>query len=69
MCKGYCTAKEGGQWREFDDYSDVPELYDGPRGDELGAMKMLSLHAGCMLLLCDEKEVICGRICQVSSNL
>lgn len=67
MCRGYRRAKEGGQWREFNDYNDVPELYDGPCGDELGAMKMLSLRAGCMLLLCVEKEVICGRICQQQS--
>lgn len=33
------------QWREFSDKNDVSELYDGLRGDELGAMKMLSLHA------------------------
>lgn len=56
------------QWREFSDKSDVSELYDGPCGDELGALKMVSIHAGCILLLCEEEEEeedwICGRICQ-----
>lgn len=53
------------QWRKFRGKNDVSELYDGPHGDELSAVKMLSLHAGCMLLLCNEKEkAICGRICQ-----
>lgn len=41
------------QWREFSDKSDVSELYNGPCGDDLGAMKMVSVHAACILLLCD----------------
>lgn len=40
------------QWREFSGKSDVSELYNGPCGDDLGAMKMVSVHAAC-ILLCD----------------
>ena len=49
------------QWRDF---SDATGLYDGPHGDDLGVMKMASMHAGCMLLLRDEEDAICGRIWQ-----
>lgn len=51
------------QWRDFSDKNDVSGLYGGPHGDELGLMKMASMHAGCILLLLEE-DAVCGRIWQ-----
>lgn len=36
------------QWRNFSDDNDVSGLYDGPHGDQVGAMQMGSMQPGCM---------------------
>lgn len=52
------------QRRDFNNNNGVSGLYDGPCGDELGVMKMASMHAGCILLLHEEEDAISGRIWQ-----
>lgn len=46
------------------DKNDVLGLYDGPHGDDLGIRKMASMHAGHILLPCEEEDAICGGIWQ-----
>ena len=52
------------QRRGFNDKNYMSGLHDGPHGVELAVLKMASMHAGCIVLLCEEEDAIWGRIWQ-----